>query len=341
VGNPVPGRVTGPAVDPGPAPELASGPVVEVRGLRKAYRARGWRGLRPGGLSRPALAGLDLVVPAGGVHGFLGPNGSGKTTTLRILLGLVGADAGAVRLFGAPVPGALPEVLPRVGALIESPQLFPMFSGRRNLSLLAGVAGLPASRVEEVLGQVGLAGRADDRVRTYSLGMRQRLAVGAALLKQPRLLVLDEPSNGLDPAGIREVRELLRGLAAGGTTVLLSSHLLAEVQQVCDSVTIVAQGRTVAAGAVGEVLRGTGAPGRPAAQLRVGLTDLVAGARVLAQAGLTVAPSGRHLLVSGADDPAQVSRLLGRQGLWVRELVEETADLEEVFLSLTAGGGGS
>ncbi|MDQ1659530.1 MAG: type transport system ATP-binding protein, partial [Cryptosporangiaceae bacterium] len=164
---------------------------IDISGLRKSF----------GG--HTAVDGLDLVVEPGHVHGFLGPNGSGKTTTIRALLGLIRADAGTMRLFGHEVPHELPKVIGRVGAVVESPQFFPYFSGRRNLSLLAGVAGVKRRRIDEVLEVCGLRDRARDPVRTYSLGMRQRLAIAATLLKSPGLLILDEPNNGLDPAGIR------------------------------------------------------------------------------------------------------------------------------------------
>src|SRR5215212_9139933 len=200
---------------------------IEITGLRKAYRTRKGRQL--------AVAGLDLKVPAGGVHGFLGPNGSGKTTSIRMLLGLIRADAGSMTVFGRPVPAQLPEVVGRVGAIVESPKFFPAFSGRKNLELLAEAIGAPRTRVGEVLEQTSLGERGKDRFKAYSLGMKQRLAIAATLLKEPDLLILDEPTNGLDPAGIREIRETIRDLGESGVTVLLSSHILAEVQQVCTS----------------------------------------------------------------------------------------------------------
>ncbi|MBC8091192.1 MAG: ATP-binding cassette domain-containing protein, partial [Pseudonocardia sp.] len=227
-------------------------PAVEVLGLRKTYRGR---------RRQVALDGLDLVAGPGEIHGFLGPNGSGKTTTIRALLGLVRADSGEMRLLGQPVPAQLPRVIGRTGVVVEGGLFFPHFSGRRNLRLLATAGGVRRRRVDEVLEQVGLRERGKDRVRKYSLGMRQRLAIGAALLGNPSLLVLDEPNNGLDPAGIREVRDLLRRVAGEGTTVLLSSHVLTEVQQLCDAVTIVARGRTVASGPVRSVLAGAGPRG--------------------------------------------------------------------------------
>lgn len=276
------------------------------------------------------------------VHGFLGPNGSGKTTTLRVLLGLVSLDAGELQVFGEAIPGRLPEVIGRIGALVEAPQLFPSFSGRRNLELLAAVAGLPDRRVDEVLDRVAMRARAGDRVSNYSLGMRQRLGIAAALLKGPSLLLLDEPTNGLDPAGISEVRELLRRLAAEGTTVLLSSHLLSEVQQVCDEATIVSRGRTVAAGPVGQIA-GAG----PGLRLRVGVTaeEEVAARASLAVAGLTVETSEASersgvvsLAVTGAAEPAQVTKVLADAGIYLCELATAAPDLEQAFLALTGPG---
>src|SRR5690606_24971754 len=191
-----------------------------------------------------------------------------------------------MRLLGREVPHELPQVIDQIGAIVESPQFFPNFSGRDTLSLLATAGGLDQRRVEEVLELVGLRSRAKDRVKTYSLGMRQRLAVASALLKQPKLLILDEPANGLDPAGIREMRDLLRNLVAGGMTVVLSSHILAEVQQICDAVTIIAQGRRVAAGAVTEVLA---AHTRKEVRVRLeAVEDQPTAAQLLTNAGATV-----------------------------------------------------
>jgi ABC-2 type transport system ATP-binding protein len=281
-----------------------------------------------------AVDDLSLTVPTGSIYGFIGPNGSGKTTTIRLLLGLVKPDAGEMRMFGRRIPDDLPEVISDVGALVETPVFFPGFSGRRNLQLLAGVAGLPGARVEEVLELVSLRDRAGDRVRGYSLGMRQRLGIAAALLKKPRLLLLDEPGNGLDPAGIREVRELLRRLGGTGTTVFVSSHLLAEVEQVCDSVAIINRGRLVTGGSVRDVVdsaRGS------AAEALVRVADLPAAEAVLRSAGLEVRPGGDHLVVAGAGDPARISYLLATSGHYVSELRPLAADLESVFLSLTEG----
>ncbi|HEU0129613.1 MAG TPA: ABC transporter ATP-binding protein [Mycobacteriales bacterium] len=299
--------------------------VIELAGARKTYRP--FR--RP---PRNAVDGLDLSVAEGGVHGFLGPNGSGKTTTIRMLLGLVRPDAGEVRLLGRPVPEALPEVIDSVGALVETPLFFPAFSGRRNLQILARVAGLPDERVEEALQRVGLADRGDDRVKGYSLGMRQRLGIAAALMKRPRLLILDEPSNGLDPAGIREVRELIRALGSRGVTVFLSSHLLGEVEQVCDTVDILVSGRRIASGSVRDVLatRATG-------EVRVVVADLAKGEEVLAAAGLAVARAEDHLLVRDVADAAAITKALAAKRLYVSELTPLHANLESVFLELTGG----
>jgi ABC-2 type transport system ATP-binding protein len=307
---------------------------VEVHALRKTYRG-GFRGQ-----SRKALDGLDLVVPEGEVHGFLGPNGSGKTTTLRVLTGLIHSDAGSVEILGHSVPDRLPEVVNRMSAVVESPRFFPPFTGRVNLSLLAQVAGFPDDRVEEVLDTVGLSGRGNDRVGTYSLGMRQRLGIAAALLKRPRLMLLDEPTNGLDPIGMRDVRTLIVRLAGTGVTILLSSHLLHEVQQVCTSVTIVSHGRAVRAGPVEEVLASTSIAGT-GAQVRVKVADAHAAAAVLSAAGLTVVADEGLCTVRGAPS-GTVNRLLGQSGIWADEVATDQAGLEDVFLSLIEdeGGGG-
>jgi len=297
--------------------------VIETRGLRKVYRTRRMRTV-------VAVEGLDLAVPSGGVHGFLGPNGSGKTTTIRMLLGLVSATRGQMTLFGQPVPRRLPAVMGRVGAVVEQPRFLPGFTGRTNLSLLAQVAGVPTTRVDEVLDRVGLTGRDGDRYKGYSLGMRQRLAIAATLLKSPDLLILDEPSNGLDPQGIRDIRMMIRSLASTGVTVLLSSHILAEVEQVCDSVSIIQRGRLVTSGPVAEVV-GTAA----AASLRVRVADLEAAQRQLEANGLIVTRHPDHLMVEGAGHPADVTRLLAQHGLYVSELTSVRPDLESVFLHLT------
>jgi ABC-2 type transport system ATP-binding protein len=299
--------------------------VLEIAGLEKTYRSR--KGVRR------ALDGFDMVVEAGQVHGFLGPNGSGKTTTLRTLLGLIKANGGRMALLGQPVPDALPQVTGRVGAIVESPQFFPHFSARDTLSLLADAGGVDRRRVGEVLELVGLKDRARDRVKTYSLGMKQRLAVASALLKQPALLILDEPANGLDPGGIREMRTLMRDLAAAGMTVVLSSHILGEVQLICDSVTIISSGRRVAAGPVSQVLAQHASA---AVRVRVEATaDLPAAYSVLTAAGGRVVGEPDHLMVSDIDQPGTITRLLAAEGIYVSELAPVAVDLESVFLELT------
>ena len=200
-----------------------------------------------------AVDGLDLRVRRGDVYGFLGPNGAGKTTTLRMLVGLVRPTSGAAAILGEP-PGA-PPGLARIGALIEGPAFYPYLSGRDNLRVLAGHARVPPARIAAVLDEVALTARAGDRVATYSMGMKQRLGVAAALLKDPELLVLDEPTNGLDPAGMAEMRAFIRAQADGGRTVLLSSHLMSEIEQVSDRVGVIRAGTLIAEGTV-EELRG-------------------------------------------------------------------------------------
>jgi ABC-2 type transport system ATP-binding protein len=301
--------------------------VIEVEGLRKEYRRR-----RSGRVR--AVDGLDLSVPEGGVFGFLGPNGSGKTTTIRCLLGLARATAGRCSILGADAPRGLPGVIERVGALVETPGLNPGVSGRQTLAILATAAGVGRDRVEHVLDQVGLADRGDDVVKGYSLGMRQRLGLGVALLKDPEVLVLDEPANGLDPAGMREVRELVRRLGAEGRTVFLSSHLLAEVEQVCDRVAIVAQGRTVASGSVGDVL----ASARPAA-MWVRVADMHGGIDALARAGLAAAADGERIRVDLAPDRAEeITRALVASGHYPTELRPVETSLEDAFFALTEEG---
>ncbi|MCI4064626.1 ATP-binding cassette domain-containing protein [Micromonospora sp. R77] len=297
--------------------------VIEIDGLRKTFHS-----VRQG--HRVAVDGFDLRVDAGQIHGFLGPNGSGKTTTLRALLGLVRADAGRMSVFGASSPEQLPAVAGRVGAIVESPQFFGNFTAHRTLRLLARAGGVPTARVDEVLEQVGLRDRGDERVKGYSLGMKQRLAVASALLKDPELLILDEPANGLDPAGIREMRDLMRSLAAAGVTVLLSSHILAEIQLICDHVTIISRGRRVAAGRVDEVLAGFDQH-----EFAVRVAEPDRAAELLRAGGLAVTEHPDQLVVGGVDEPELITRTLGEQGLWVRELVPLRPDLESVFLELT------
>jgi ABC-type multidrug transport system ATPase subunit len=300
--------------------------VIEVVGLRKQYR-------RLRGEATVAVDGLDLQVAEGEVFGFLGPNGAGKTTTIRLLLGLLRADAGAAWVLGERVP--CPRRLGEIGAIVEEPAFYPWLSGRRNLQVVAGTGPPVAGRaVDAALEQAGLAEAADLKVKAYSQGMRQRLGLAAALLRSPRLLILDEPANGLDPAGIREFRTLLRGLGEEGTTVFLSSHLLGEVEQVCDRVAVVDRGRLVQAGTVSEL-------GRGEERVRV----LVASGEQQAALALldgfqARADSPGVLLVQGATG-RQVNQALVLGGVYAESVVVERAGLEERFLAITGGEGSS
>ncbi|MFN2525508.1 MAG: ABC transporter ATP-binding protein [Actinomycetota bacterium] len=301
--------------------------VIEIEGLRKEYRSRRGRTV--------AVDGLDLVIESGGVFGFLGPNGSGKTTTMRCLLGLARPTAGRCRILGKDSGTELSEVITRVGSIIEGPALFPSFSARRNLSLLARLDGLTAADVDRVLEQVALKERERDLVKNYSLGMRQRLAIAAALLKDPEVLILDEPANGLDPAGIREVRQLLRRLGDEGRTVFVSSHILAEVQQTCDFVAILAKGRCVASGPVSDVL--SNGFSRAVSVSFDDPEQLAAAAPALIAVGYAVTSGDDHLRIDAApEEGSRIARTLADEGLYPRELRPETVDLETVFLELTS-----
>ena len=299
--------------------------VLELEGLRKEYR-------RVRGGATVAVDGLDLEVPEGGVFGFLGPNGAGKTTTIRCLLGLVRPSGGLVRLLGADVPSGLPTVIRRVGSIVEAPALFLRFTGRQNLAILGRLHGIGPASIGHALERVGLTERADDLVKTYSLGMKQRLGIAATLLKDPAVLILDEPANGLDPAGIVEVRELLRDLGAEGRTVFVSSHILSEVQQMADRVAILARGRCITTGAVHEVL----ARGGGVERLTVRLSDLAAGVSALREAGIVAEVRDTALSVAlPAAEASRVTRVLADRGLYLSELRPDEADLETVFLDLT------
>lgn len=292
-----------------------------------------------------AVDGVDLEVPRGAVYGFLGPNGSGKTTTIRMLLGLLHADDGEVEVLGDPMPGALRTVLPRVGALIEGPAFHPYLSGRANLLRLDAAdatttARTAPTRAADALARVGLSAAAGKRYRNYSLGMKQRLGLAAALLRPRELLVLDEPTNGLDPQGTREIRRLVRELAADGTTVLVSSHLLSEVEQVASHVGIMSHGRLLRQGPLAEVLAAAGTR-----QVRVTTPDTAAAAEVLAGLGMSAdrlpGSVGSDDVVQAplADRPAeQVTAALVGAGVRVRGLEVVRPDLEELFVSLTGEG---
>jgi len=277
---------------------------------------------------RLVVDSVSLTVRQGEVYGFLGPNGAGKTTTLRMVLGLVRPSAGRATVLGEP-PGT-PAVVARVGALVEGPGFYPYLSGRDNLRVLARYAGAPPGRVDLVLGTVALTDRAGDRYSTYSLGMKQRLGVAAALLKDPELVILDEPTNGLDPGGITDMRALLRRLSGEGCTVVLSSHLLGEVEQVCDRVAVVSAGRLVVESSVGELL---------------GLRRLVVEAEPLEEAAAVTArllgadrvsvQDGALVVQAGPEDTARINRALVLADVDVTGLRQEAQTLEEVFLQMT------
>ena len=301
--------------------------VIETRQLRKVYRQARRDDV-------VALHELDLEVgKTGTVHGFLGPNGSGKTTTIRCLLGLIRPTGGAGRIFGVDSATAFHQVADRVGAIVENPKMFPNFPGRRNLQLLATMAGLPSSEVDRVLDIVGLADRDKDSFAAYSLGTKQRLPIAAALLKNPDLLILDEPANGLDPAGIAEMRVLIASIAAEGKAVLVSSHQLAEIEQICDDVTIINRGRLVISGTVDEVRQHAG-PDRVVATI-ADRDDAIA---VLGGAGIVAhpRPEATELLIDiDADQASEVTRVLAEQGRYLSGLRAERSTLEEAFLNLT------
>ncbi len=304
--------------------------VIETVGLRKEYtRMRG----------EPVIAvdSLDLHIPGPGVYGFLGPNGSGKTTTIRCLLGLITPTSGTVKILGEDV-GNLNRVIERVGALVESPKFFPTFSGKKNLKMFARVAGIPDKRVDEVISIVGLTGREGDTFGSYSLGMKQRLAVAATLLKDPDLIVLDEPANGLDPAGIVEIRKLIRELADQGKTIFVSSHQLGEVQQTCDIVTIISHGKLIDTGPVADLISKAG--GRT---LRATIDDAPGALTVLVAAGfgarLGSAPDTIDIDLE-AEHGSNVTHHLAAAGRYLRALEPQGATLESTFLELTGTEGG-
>jgi len=283
-----------------------------------------------------AVDGISVEVAEGEVYGILGPNGAGKTTFLRMLFGLVRPDAGVLEVFGRSWARDGTATLDGVSGFIESPRFYPYLSGRRNLQLLAGLdGGVPAARVAEVLDVVDLAGRAGEAVAGYSFGMRQRLGVAASLLRAPRLLVLDEPANGLDPAGIRDMRALVGRLAASGLTVLLSSHDMDEVEQICDNVTIMKQGSVAYHGTIAALRRQ--AP--PPAHLLSTSDDRAAAALAAGRPQLAVTASEGRLAVRGTQAAVDfyVSTLV-RAGVAVRSLTPGETPLEALFFLLTESG---
>jgi ABC-2 type transport system ATP-binding protein len=304
---------------------MADAPPIEIRGLVKRYG------------EIVAVDHVDLTVEAGDVFGYLGPNGAGKTTSLRMMLGLIRPTSGSVRLFGRD-PQLGVGALAGVAGFVEAPAFYPYLSGRNNLELCAALDGDEAAeRIDEVLEIVELRNRAKDRVGGYSHGMRQRLGIAAALLRQPRLLLLDEPATGLDPAGMRDMRELIRDLAEQGITVLLSSHLLAEVEELCNRVAIVQNGRVVYEGELAELRRQAGL------SYRLRTTDDQLARRVSeAQPGIEDVRlgGGAGLFFNTGEEAAvaQLSVALAESGALVLELTPQSATLEDLFFQLTEDG---
>ncbi|WP_234477567.1 ATP-binding cassette domain-containing protein [Streptomyces sp. MBT65] len=302
--------------------------IIATRGLTKRFRG-----------GQLAVDGLDLTVPAGSVFGFLGPNGSGKTTTIRMLMGLIEPTSGTARVLGRPMPRSVRTVLPHVGALIEGPALYGFLSGRDNL--LRYDAADPTAdprtrrtRVAAALDRVGLTAASGKKAKAYSLGMKQRLGLASALLQPRKLLVLDEPTNGLDPQGMREIRSLIRELASDGTTVFLSSHLLDEIEQVCTHAAVMAQGRLITQGSVAELAAGT------RGRLFVTTPDPVDAARVLKEQGLADVVVAEERVTAEPPDRelAEVNKALVTAGVRVRGFGVERASLEDAFVALTGEG---
>jgi ABC-2 type transport system ATP-binding protein len=315
-----------------PAPSASldrpnGGWAVETHGLNKRFGAT------------VAVDGVELLVPRGSAFGYLGPNGAGKTTLIRTLLGLTKANAGTMALLGTPVPAERSRALARVGAIVDEPRFHPHLTGQDNLRLLAAARGGDAAqRIAPSLARVGLADRAGDKVATYSMGMRQRLGVAACLLADPELLMLDEPMNGLDPAGMHEMRAMIASLADEGRTVMLSSHLLDEVERTCDAVAIVDHGRVIRQGPIDELIRGAGTLvvqvdcAEPARAKQLIEEAGIAAGTALAHTGLTVTlPAG-----SSREAVADLNRRLVHAEIDVYGLQEVQTSLEDWFLSVTS-----
>ena len=315
-------------------------PTIETHGLSKRYRG-----------GQLAVDGLELSVPQGAVFGFLGPNGSGKTTTIRMLMGLIGPTAGRVNLFGEPIPQATNRVLPRVGALIEGPAHYPYLTGAQNLARYdsADRSADPRTRkarIADALERVGLSNAAQKKAKAYSLGMKQRLGLAAALLQPRDLLVLDEPTNGLDPQGMREIRSLIKSLAADGTTVFLSSHLLDEIEQVCTHAAVMSKGRLVVQGTVGELGAGLRArlavttPDSAAAETVLKTVLMAAGGAADGASGDAEVHVEGDRVTCDADglEPDAVCAALVGAGVRVFAFGVERPSLEDAFVALTGEG---
>jgi ABC-2 type transport system ATP-binding protein len=316
--------------DPVDAPVASSATelIIETAGLTKRFGAR------------TALDGVDLRVPRGCAFGFLGPNGAGKTTMIRMLLGLTEATSGSMRLLGHSVPAERGAALSRVGAIVEEPRFHPYLTGRENLRIVAAVRGPEVrERIEPALARVGLADRADQKVKSYSLGMRQRLGVARCLLCDPLLLILDEPTNGLDPGGIQEFREMIRAMVEQeGRTVFISSHLLDEVEKTCDAAAIVDRGKVVTQGAMADLASGGGARSH---ELIIGVDDpdralSAIGASALVQDAHRSDEGLRVVLTGGPETAAQLNAALVGAGVAVMRLEPVRQSLEARFLEITA-----
>jgi ABC-2 type transport system ATP-binding protein len=289
---------------------------------------------------RTVVDGVNLAIPRGSVCGFVGPNGAGKTTTIRMLLGLIRPTSGGGSILGGSLTDPK-SYLHKVGALIESPAFYPQLSGRDNLKALARLGQIPQPAVEPVLERTGMSERAADKYRSYSLGMKQRLGIAAALLASPELLILDEPTNGLDPAGIVEMRGLIRSFATDGITVLVSSHLISEIEQVCDHIVMIRGGRLVHQGPVAELQAGHQPDIVVAPEHAADLEQL---AKVLEVAGLSVATNpgdGTAVISASGVSAADLNRLAARGGITLRQISERTHSLEDVFFALTGTTDGS
>lgn len=301
-------------------------PVIETFELTKLYGS-------PRGKSVLAVDQVSITVERGQVFGFLGPNGSGKTTTIGMLVGIINPTGGSFRLFGASEPGELLAARARVGATLETPNFYPYMTGLDNLRIAAAIKGVGRERIDECLGLVGLADRAKHRFKTYSLGMKQRLALAATMLNDPELVILDEPANGLDPQGMREIREIIRILASRGKTIFLSSHLLWEVERTCTHVAIVRKGRIVSTGTVAEIV-GTGT----AALLRAENEDALVAALEGYPEATSVHRSDDGVVVAlSSDDLAALNRYLAGQGIHLSHLAPHRQSLEDAFMDLTEG----
>jgi ABC-2 type transport system ATP-binding protein len=302
------------------------GPAIRLRALRKVFG------------NVVAVDDIDLDVPTGAVYGYLGPNGAGKTTSLRMMLGLIRPTSGKVELFGRNPATDGVAALDGVAGFVESPMFYPYLSGRRNLHLLAALdGGRHHERVEEVLEVVELSGRGDDKVGGYSQGMRQRLGLAAALLRRPRLLLLDEPTNGLDPGGMRDMRRLVATLADEGLTVLLSTHLMVEVEQLCSELAVIARGRIRFAGTISDLR-----DAHPGADYRLTVTDprraLGAGADVPGVHLEVEDASGQLLVRAEPEAAARLTVRLGAAGVGIYTMLPDAPTLEELFFGLTEGG---